>query len=150
MGKADKKKTRVPANGSSGKGAGTRYDTNAGQEYRKETPLWSFRSAVLAGSPSWMTPTQREREQIYEALKSYETMRWEEICQKPSCHHQEVAEISKPIRGVIAQQAPKAESAFQLRVGKAGRLWGIRIGNVFSIVLWDPDHDGNPMNLADN
>jgi hypothetical protein len=126
------------------KQAGAKSSENP-DEYRKQTPFWCFRRVSLIGDHRWSSmDEEKERAAVYGALQSYGSMTWDEIGQKKSCHPVEVGGLSKPVLESLQSACPGIESAYQLRIGAEGRVFGVRNGRVLSIVLWDREHEGFP------
>ncbi len=134
-----------------GKQAGPRIAENPESDMDR-TPVWCFKRVITAaGSHRWTSmDDEKVRVSVYGALRSYSSMRWKEIRRKPSCHPSEVGELDRPLRDVIQQHCPDVESVFQLRVDGGGRVWGVLMGATFQLLLWDPEHEGHAMNLANN
>ena len=117
------------------------------EAYRSQTPLWSFKEIALEGQYSWASMDTCDRRDAYSALKSYETMRWNEIEQVPHCHSAEAAEMDARVRAFLAQHCPYVESMFQLKIGSKGRVFGVRVDRVYQIVIWDGEHEAFPTQL---
>lgn len=131
----------------SAKAAGPRIQEDP-EAARKETPLWCFRRVALSGRFGWTTiGDESERRTVYGGLRNYGSMRWNEIEQAPSCHPVEVEDLTREIREAILREVPNLESAYQLRIGGKGRVFGVRTGRVLSIVLYDREHEGLPVEL---
>ncbi len=83
---------------------------------------------------------------IFHKIKDFESMTWGEIFGGRSNH---------PIgRSLIVSEAQKrlmdlrlddVDDLYQLRVGGRKRIWGLKIGNVFKVLWWDPNHSVYPM-----
>lgn len=110
-------------------------------------PVWCFKRVITADeSHRWTSMhDEAERRDVYEALRNYSSMKWREILQKKSCHSAEIDQVAEPVRGVIKRHCPDIESVFQLRVSATGRIWGVTVGPTFQLLLWDPLHEGWPV-----
>lgn len=127
-----------------GKAAGPRATENPASTMDLQ-PVWCLKRLIIGerGHRWTSMDDEKERVNVYSALKSYSHMKWKEIRSRKSCHASEVAEIDRPLRDVIQRHCPDVESVFQLRVDGAGRVWGIVIGATFQVLLWDPEHEGH-------
>ena len=110
-----------------------------------QTPVWSL--AVFDHQGPW----GRERcskddslwKEIYPKLRNYETMTWGEIERNKKRDH------SVPVEGIVKEALERLaelklddiDDLFRFRLSGKMRVWGIRIGRVFQLLWWDPEHE---------
>lgn len=88
---------------------------------------------------------------ILDRLKAFESMKWKEIDRTKSCGLMEVSAICKEAKDrLIETNREEFGTLYKLRVDQRGRVWGVRLLDVFHVLWWDPDHGVYPMNIADN
>jgi hypothetical protein len=81
-------------------------------------------------------------EQVFPKLRQYETMTWNQIYQNKKRDHSVAVEgIIKPARDRLeALGLDDVDVLFRFRLSGTMRVWGIRVGRVFQLLWWDPDH----------
>lgn len=65
---------------------------------------------------------------------------------RPMNHAHPIGELAKPARRRLEELYEDSEEyLFRFRLGGAQRLWGIRSGDTFRVLWWDPDHQVYPV-----
>ncbi len=79
---------------------------------------------------------------IFEKIKSFESMTWSEIKKnKKNNHSVKVSKICPEAQNRLGEiELDDVEELFSLRLGSKKRIWGIRNGRVLKILWWDPNH----------
>ena len=112
-------------------------------------------------SPPWASRhcTGKERNicksgnfhEIAKKISNYETMTWNDIDRNPKRDHAvDIIDLTSEARKRFEDQLPNfidEESLYRLRFNSIQRLWGIRRGDIFYIVWWDPQHEACPSKL---
>ena len=103
-------------------------------------PVWRV-GKIDAGGP-WCPHTMDAAEftDLLNRLKSFETMTWTEIERTGSHFIGTDAIISEAKRRLVELHLDDFDQLFSLRLQGRPRLWGMRIGNVFSALWWDAEH----------
>ena len=137
------KKDKTPRNKAVPAGKSPRIGLDP-DDANRQTPVWSIcrfdhdgpwgQGSFANSDVLWGT--------IYPAMKSYETMTWNEILQNRKYNHSvpAIRLITEAQHRLVALRLDDYEEVFRFRVGGTGRVWGIRDGRVFLILWWDPDH----------
>jgi hypothetical protein len=80
-------------------------------------------------------------DEIFEKLKNYESMTWADIVgDKKRNHSVPVANLIKQARDRLEEIRIEVDELFRFRLTGKMRVWGVRVGEVFHILWWDPDH----------
>lgn len=114
-------------------------------------PVWRFQVLDMDGEWSWRKLDPADIMSLLGTLRSYETMKWREICDHKSCGSISKDKLSPEAQARLAElEQDDAEELFKLRINKKSRVWGIRDRQVFKILWWDPEHQVYPMNPTNN
>jgi hypothetical protein len=114
-------------------------------------PVWRIGLMDMDGPWGWGTLDAEQVRQILERLRCFETMKWREIENTPSCGSMELNTMCADAKERLTEiRRDDIDSLFKLRVTKSARVWGVRSGSVFEVLWWDPEHSVYPMNIADN
>lgn len=114
-------------------------------------PLWKFARLDLDGNWGWSQIDKDGLLRVLERLRAFESMTWREIEEKktkhgPQCHPMEITSVTKEARDRLSEiQLTEAPQLYSLRCTGGERIWGYRLGRVFHIVWWDPDHTVCPV-----
>jgi len=73
-------------------------------------------------------------------LRDYESMPWASFDRKRD-HPVGVVDLERPARDRLrAIKQDDTDVPWRFRFSGTRRLWGIRVGDVFRVLWWDPDH----------
>lgn len=110
----------------------------------RRTPLWAFRIIGVGGPWCWSALSGNDLAQVLQRLKQLESMTWGEV-EGGEHRFVDVAGCSKQARDRLQEwKHDDTPSLFSLRVTGRRRIYGIRDENVFSFLLWDPEHEVYP------
>lgn len=105
----------------------------------------------LEGPFGWKRANAQDFQQIFDRLKSFETMTWQAIDQTKSCGFMPVEQMSKEAQDRLEETGrDEYDALYKLRITQKGRLWGVRMEQVLHLLWWDPEHLVYPMNIKDN
>jgi hypothetical protein len=105
----------------------------------------------LEGPFGWKRANAQDFQQIFDRLKSFETMTWQAIDQTKSCGFMPVEQMSKEAQDRLAETGrDEYDALYKLRITQKGRLWGVRMEQVLHLLWWDPEHRVYQMNIKDN
>jgi hypothetical protein len=145
-----KDKKRAPA---VAKSPGQDRSPQAGEkpdDIMRQTPHWCFRHLDARGS-SWSWETDDADHKIVKALERLRDLAgstWMEIEQEKGRKSNGPIEISKLASGAQARiralSLEKFDPFYHLRVEKAVRVWGYRLGRVLHVVWLDRHHTVYP------
>jgi hypothetical protein len=114
-------------------------------------PSWRIGQMDMEGPWGWGGVGPGEIRQILDRLRSFESMKWGEIENTPSCGLMDVSVTCTDAKRRLEEiRLDDVDVLFKLRVGKRERVWGVRTAHVFEVLWWDPDHTVYPMNVTDN
>jgi hypothetical protein len=113
------------------------------------TVQWSF--AIYDPDIQWGTDDGANEpfRNIARRLKQYESMSWSEIERnRRRDHWVALDQLSKRARDRLMEiRQDDIDALWRFRFSGEQRLWGIRVGNVFRILWWDPEHEVCPSHL---
>ena len=78
-------------------------------------------------------------------LQDYETMTWNEITQRKSCHPLEVRKICPAAKRRLQEIHPDIDTLHQIDMRQPCRLWGYRDRQILYIIWHDPNHSVYPL-----
>jgi len=78
-------------------------------------------------------------------LQEYETMTWNEIVQRPSCHPMEVSKVCRAAKRRLQEIHPEIDTLHQIDMQQPCRLWGYRDRQILYIIWHDPNHSVYPL-----
>jgi len=105
-------------------------------------PSWLFQAMDLEGPWSCKRVGRDELLNIREHLASFESMTWTEIQQPAKSHFVETDRIIRDAFKRLQEiKQDDTDQLFSLRISAQCRLWGIRDGDTFKILWWDPKHE---------
>jgi hypothetical protein len=81
---------------------------------------------------------------VVRKLYAFDGMTWSDL--KGKNHHDiPIHKISREAQKRLVEiKKDDSDNLFSLRLSNKERLWGIREGNVFSVLWWDPEHTVYP------
>jgi hypothetical protein len=108
--------------------------------YRRERPSWRIARLDTASDWGWhVVDTHTALNCIHCKLRQFEGMAWDEI-ERGGSHSVEVGKIIPEARKRLEDLKISHDPLFSLRLSGKERIWGYRVGNVLSIIWWDPEH----------
>jgi hypothetical protein len=78
-------------------------------------------------------------------LQSYETMTWNDMFQRKSCHSMEVNKICGKAQQRISKMLPDIDTLHQIDMNQLCRLWGYRDRQILYLIWHDPHHTVYPV-----
>lgn len=78
-------------------------------------------------------------------LHDYETMTWDEIFRRQSCHSWEIGEIPIKAQRKLREKYPENETFHQIDMEQPCRLLGIRDRQILYLIWYDPHHTVCPV-----
>ena len=78
-------------------------------------------------------------------LQDYETMTWNDVTQRPSCHPMEVSRICPAAKRRLQETHPDIDTLHQIDMQQPCRLWGYRDKQILYIIWYDPHHSVYPL-----
>lgn len=88
---------------------------------------------------------QKFFKELLHRLQDYETMTWDEILRRNSCHDMEVSELCGEAQRRLLQIHPDVDTLHQLAMKQPCRLWGYRDRQVLYLIWHDPNHTVYPV-----
>lgn len=82
---------------------------------------------------------------IVRRLNDLETMAWQEITKRTSCHPMPVQNICSKAQSRINELFKDIDTLHQIDVSEFGRVWGFRDRSMFYLIWYDPDHTVCPI-----
>lgn len=111
-----------------------------------KNPSWRVQRIDFDAPFSWKHMTQENLPQVLSRLQAFEKMTWGEIEKQKSSHSTDASRVCKEAREHLEKLGlGDTEHLYQLQVGGAARIWGIRIETTFALLWWDPDHSVYPV-----
>lgn len=108
------------------------------------TPTWVFR--IIDFDSPWC-PKQLDQPtllMIINKLGDFETMTWGDI-EGPNNHSVEKYKLIKDAQQRLESiNQDDVDELFSFRLNGRNRVWGIRDGQVFKLLWWDPEHQVCP------
>jgi len=77
---------------------------------------------------------------VFRRFCDFETMTWQEITKRTSCHPMPITEICSRAQVRITQLHPDVDILHQLDTSELGRVWGWRDRSMFYLIWYDPKH----------
>ena len=78
-------------------------------------------------------------------LQDYETMTWDEVMRRNSCHNMEASKLCQEAQRRLIQILPEIDTLHQLDMKQPCRLWGYRDRQVLYLIWHDPQHTVYPV-----
>lgn len=78
-------------------------------------------------------------------LQDYETMTWDEVLRRDSCHDMEASKLSPAAQRRLLQILPDIDTLHQLDMKQPCRLWGYRDRQILYLIWHDPKHTVYPV-----
>ncbi len=115
------------------------------EENHKLTPVWTIETLQQNGPFGWsIIDGSFLWDDIIPKLQNFESMNWGSILGGNN-HEVPVSGISREAqRELIRLRLDDIERIVSLRLTGTQRIWGIKIGRVFSLLWWDPKHEVCP------
>jgi hypothetical protein len=82
---------------------------------------------------------------IVHRLNNFETMTWQEITNRKSCHPMPIKNICSKAQSRINELHGDIDTLHQVDVSELGRVWGFRDRLTFYLIWYDPDHTVCPL-----
>lgn len=111
--------------------------------------IWSFRFFDFT---AWDGESESESSfrEIARRLKETESRSWNEIRRNERRdHYVEVSKLSGEAKKRLSTLGVLDDSLFRFRFTGKHRLWGLRQGDYFFVLWWDPEHMVYPINIQD-
>ena len=83
--------------------------------------------------------------ELLNRLQDYETMTWDEVLRRDSCHDMEASKLSPEAQRRLLQILPEIDTLHQLDMKQPCRLWGYRDRQVLYLIWHDPKHTVYPV-----
>ena len=117
--------------------------------WQDENPSWRIAKLQLVNPYGWHDVTGPKLLDIRQKLANYESMTWKQILKDHEYnHHVDVNRINSNARKRLSQIGfDSVDQLLRLRLTGTERVWGYRIGPVFHIIWWDPNHEICPSKL---
>ena len=78
-------------------------------------------------------------------LQEYETMRWDELFRRQSCHAWIISDLPKDAQRKLRKKYPELDTFHQVDMEQPCRLLGFRDRQDFYLIWHDPNHDICPL-----
>jgi len=78
-------------------------------------------------------------------LQDYETMTWNDILRRDSCHDWVVSEICASAQRRLQEIRPDIDTLHQIDMKRPCRLWGYRDRHILYLIWHDPQHTVYPV-----
>jgi len=116
------------------------------QSVSRMRPVWQVAAFDVDGPWGVDAETASSWRQIFNKLRSYESMTWGQIdSDRKYNHHVSTQDLIKRARDRLVEiKLDDTESLFRFRFSGTKRLWGIRDRQRFKILWWDPGHEVCP------
>ncbi len=117
-------------------------------EAMSEFPVWQTGVIDLNGSWGWKKIEGNcFFDKILPKIQNFESMKWPEILGRNS-HEININKLcSEAQKRLKHLELDDFENLVSLRLSGPQRVWGIKIGNIFKILWWDPNHEVCPSKL---
>ena len=73
-------------------------------------------------------------------LHDYESMTWQDLSQRRSCHSMPVKNIVSKAQARLYEKCPDIDTLYQVDVDRLCRIWGFRDRDFFYLIWHDPNH----------
>lgn len=114
-------------------------------------PVWSIQGLDRDGPWGWEKISKTELLEVVDRLRHLETMTWSEISKVRSCGYIPISKLcSRAQEHLIEAKKDDADFLYKIRVNTRARIWGVRQGQKFLILWWDPEHTVYPIDVTDN
>ncbi len=77
---------------------------------------------------------------LKKSLQKYESMLWEDVLHRISCHPLPVHRATRRARDRFVEICPDVDTLHQVDFSELGRVWGVKKGQYFQLVWHDPYH----------
>ena len=88
---------------------------------------------------------QKFFKELLNRLQDYETMTWDEILHRDSCHDMEVSKLCAEAQRRLFQIHSDIDTLHQLDMEQPCRLWGYRDRQILYLIWHDPNHNVYPV-----
>lgn len=118
------------------------------QNLHLSNPVWQIGVMDLDGRWGWRSvEPDAFFEDILPKIQNFESMKWPDILNRKN-HEIKVEDITVEAQKRLAElKLDDFENLVSLRLTGPKRIWGIKIGNIFKILWWDPAHEVYPSKL---
>ena len=112
------------------------------EAFENSSPSWCFRTC---DKELWTFSADDFMKEILPKLKEWETQTWGEILirAKKQNHSIDAEKLNKIARDRLTSLRIEVDAVVSLRMSGTHRLYGYRIGSVFYILWYDPNHGDN-------
>ena len=109
---------------------------------QKLQPLWRVSRLEVVEPYGFQAITSDGLRSLHAGLASREVNTWEQLLVQNQKHNHaiEVGKLCAKARKRLKELNIDEESLMSMRLGSTRRLWGIRDGQVFHLLFWDPKH----------
>jgi len=83
--------------------------------------------------------------ELLNRLQDCETMTWNEVLRRDSCHDMEASKLSPAAQRRLLQILPDIDTLHQLDMKQPCRLWGYRDRQILYLIWHDPKHTVYPV-----
>jgi hypothetical protein len=114
-----------------------------GLEPMRLQPAWRISLMEMFSPFGWRQIEPEKLVEVRAKLRDFESMTWYEILvtAKDRNHAVSVSKLCKEARDRLEEiDQGDLDELVSLRLSGAERVWGIRTGNVFHVLWWDPTH----------
>lgn len=77
---------------------------------------------------------------LKKSLQKYESMSWNDVLHRQSCHPMPVHQITRRARDRFITMCPDVDTLHQVDFSELGRVWGVKKGQYLQLVWHDPNH----------
>jgi len=98
----------------------------------------------------WGALTAEEADGVRKSLIGFESMTWGELCRQstPRAKRIPISNLCRRAQQRLeAMRQDDADALWELRIDGPKRVWGIRVGDAFELLWWDPTHSVCPSTL---
>lgn len=104
-------------------------------------PVWLFSSIDFDGPWCPKKLTGNDLVWLVDRLRDKEMMTWHEI-EADGSHHIATERVISDARKRLREiRRDDLDRLWSMRLGGKERLWGVKNGDAFSILWWDPEHE---------
>ena len=112
------------------------------EEIAPTCPTWRVAILDIDGPFGWASITPQQLRDLWDTLRSYESMTWHAIDRHSHCHFIEPDTICAKARARLREiRQDDAPGLYSLKVNNQRcRVWGLRVGTCLNLLWWDPEH----------
>ena len=112
-------------------------------DYKEQKISWVLGSLDKDGEWSILKITKEcFISRILEKIHAFESMYWKEIVNNENNHEVSIEKLINVAQKRLQElKIEDIESLFSLRLSGKERIYGIRVGSIFKVLWWDPNHE---------